>query len=611
MVDREKQNVQEAQKRRVRQRIQNPVQDGNYEYIPENQAVDYFSGDTPLRVAVYARVSTGNVQQTSSYELQKKYYEEFIVKHPGWSLAGLYSDEGASGTTDRHRDGFNQMLADCRAGKIDLIVTKSVSRFARNLVLCISIVLDLKTLSPPVGVLFESENIFSLNDEKSMSLSFFAIIAEEESHIRSRSMETSLRMRLDHGLPLTPELLGYRHDEDGNLVVNPEEAPTVKLAFFMYLYGYSTRQIAEAFNALGRKSYLGNVKWTPNSIVGILRNERHCGEVYTRKTFTPNFRDHRSIKNRGERPRSKYREHHEPIVSPADFTAVQHMLDNAKFHGHEILPRLRVVEDGLLKGFVVIHPRWAGFGEAEYRKASQSVGSAEPSRPLQIELHPGSLDFRGFQTVRPELCDTPPQGFVSFREKSLSLSAQLIHCLERHDRIELLLDPLGQRIAIRPTEQGNRCGVVCARRSGGVYRPRAISAAAFGGTLFQIFGWNTSNYYRIIPTLYRAGEELVLLCEAANAQAFLPKSIYPDTQPLTPYRGRVRAVPSAWAGSFGTDYYLERAKGASPAPLAGSSQVLEDGSALGTTTRAELGEYIRHELAGIDLEEPNGNGKLF
>lgn len=602
MVDREKQDTREAQKRRVRQRIQNQTQGGHYEYIPENRAVDYFSGDTPLRVAVYARVSTDNVQQTSSYELQKKYYEEFVRKHPNWNLVDLYSDEGVSGTTDRHRDGFNRMLADCRAGKIDLVITKSVSRFARNLVLCISIVLELENLSPPVGVLFESENIFSLNKEKSMSLSFFAMLAEEESSIRSRSMETSLRMRLDHGLPLTPELLGYRHDEDGNLVVNPAEAPTVKLAFFMYLYGYSTRQIADTFNTLGRRSYLGNVKWTAGGIVGVLRNERHCGEVHTRKTFTPNFRDHRSVKNRGERPRSKYREHHEPIVSPADFTAVQRMLDNAKFHGHGFLPQLRVVDSGLLKGFVVIHPRWAGFGEAEYIKAAQSADSAASCGPLQIGLHPGSLDFRGFQTVRPELCDTPLQGFVSFREKSLNLSAQLIRCLR--DRVELLLDPLGKRIAIRPTGQENRYSVLCAKQSGGIYRPKTISAAAFGGTLFQIFGWDTGNYYRIIPNLYQAGEELVILCEAANAQAFMPVSVC--AQPLTPYRGRVRAIPSAWAGSYGEDCYLEQVKGPPPAPLAGHCRVLEDDRFLQTTARDELEEYIRHELAGIDLEEPNG-----
>lgn len=125
-------------------------------------------------------------------------------------------------------------------------------------------------------------------------------MAEEESHTRSRSMETSLRMRLDNGIPLTPKLLGYSHDEDGQLIINPTEAPTVKLCFYMYLYGYSTQQIADTLIALGRKSYLGNICWTANSIVQILRNERHCGDVLTRKTYTPDFHTHKAKKNYGK-----------------------------------------------------------------------------------------------------------------------------------------------------------------------------------------------------------------------------------------------------------------------------------------------------------------------
>ena len=136
------------------------------------------------------------------------------------------------------------MIKDCKDGKIDLILTKSVSRFARNIVICIGMVRELADMRPPVGVLFESEAIFSLNEDSQMALSFLATMAEEESHTRSRSMETSLRMRLDNGIPLTPKLLGYTHDESGNLIVNPNEAVTVKLAFYMYLLLYSTQEIA-------------------------------------------------------------------------------------------------------------------------------------------------------------------------------------------------------------------------------------------------------------------------------------------------------------------------------------------------------------------------------
>ena len=144
---------------------------------------------------------------------------------------------------------------------------------------------------------------------------------------------------------------------NGNLIINPEEARTVKLAFYMYLFGYTTQQIADTLIALGRKSYLGNIKWTSGSIVQILRNERHCGDVLTRKTFTQDYRSHRKLKNRGDRPQSHYFNHHEAIIRRDDFIAVQRMLDNAKYGNRSILPELRVIDSGVLKGFVSINPR--------------------------------------------------------------------------------------------------------------------------------------------------------------------------------------------------------------------------------------------------------------
>lgn len=220
-----------SQKERVRRRIHTQIDQENYTFFPAKEPRDFFGESSRLSVAVYARVSTGNVEQTSSYELQKKYYEDYVRRHPNWTLARIYADEGISGTSLAHREQFHQMITDCKAGKIDLILTKSVSRFARNVVDCISTVRMLGELPSPVGVFFESECIFSLKEDSQMALSFQATMAQEESHTRSRSMETSLRMRLDGGLPLTPKLLGYSHDGEGNLVVNPQEAPTVKLIF--------------------------------------------------------------------------------------------------------------------------------------------------------------------------------------------------------------------------------------------------------------------------------------------------------------------------------------------------------------------------------------------
>ena len=280
---------------------------------PARKQVDFYDADVHQRVAVYVRVSTDNLGQETSYELQKNYYEEFVLKHPNWSLVKIYADKGISGTSTKHRVALNQMLADSRAGKIDLIITKSVSRLARNTVDCITMVRNLAELRNPVGVFFESECIFSLNEDTSMPLSFLASIAENESRIRSRSMEVSLAQRLNGGLPLTPKLLGYSHDTDGKLVINPDEAPTVKLIFYMYLSGYSSAYIAKTLEELGKTTFLGNTKWTSNTVIQILRNERHCGDVLTRKTWTPDVISHKSKKNRGERQQSLYRGEHEAI----------------------------------------------------------------------------------------------------------------------------------------------------------------------------------------------------------------------------------------------------------------------------------------------------------
>lgn len=170
-----------------------------------------------------------------------------------------------------------------------------------------------------------------MNEDTSMPLSFLASIAENESRIRSRSMEVSLAQRLNGGLPLTPKLLGYSHDTEGKLVINPDEAPTVKLIFYMYLYGYSSAQIAKVLEDLGRKTYLGNIKWTSNAVVQVLRNERHCGDVLTRKTWTPDVISHKSKKNRGERQQSLYRDDHEAIVSRDDYIAVQHLIKVSQY----------------------------------------------------------------------------------------------------------------------------------------------------------------------------------------------------------------------------------------------------------------------------------------
>ena len=606
----------------------------NYEYTPAKKAIDYYDNDTPQRVGIYVRVSTDDVRQTTSFELQKQYYEEFVQKHPNWTLIKIYPDEGISGTSLRHRDQFNQMISDSRAGKLDLIITKSVSRFARNVVDCIGLTRDLAELKPPVGVFFESEAIFSLNDDSQMALSFVATMAEEESHTRSRSMETSLRMRLDHGIPLTPKLLGYMHDEDGNLIINPEEAPTVKLAFYMYLYGYSTQQIADTFNELQRKSYLGNVKWTSSGIVQILRNERHCGDVITRKTFTPNYRDHKSVRNRGERPQSTYRKHHEGIVSRDDFIAVQRMLDNAKYRNKSFLPELRVIESGILKGFVVINPRWAGFKEQDYYEAAQSVYKPSNEQSNTLELPPaeipipieaGDFDLRGFEITRSEFFDSNQRPSITFAEKKIKFSTDCVRKFGNNNYVELLINPIEKKFAVRTTTKENRQAVICSQLDARKYLPKTISASAFSDTIFSIFGWNTECKYRIIGSLYEEGNQIAYIFDTDNSEIFFKSYVLTSQeaneaggktgiQPYTPSGKRIRAIPQEWTNSFGKPYYQHEqtlaalaAQSEADWQIRMEGQLVETGRKINVTGFEDLKQYINQELNGTLPQEVNPN----
>ena len=625
MIDKSTRKQLAERKERVRRRINTKVDLENYEFIPAKKPIDYYDNDIRQRIAVYARVSTDNVQQTSSYELQKKYYEDFVVHHPNWTLVKIYADEGISGTSLAHRDEFNSMIADCRSGKIDMIITKSVSRFARNVVDCISMVRMLAELPSPVGVFFESECIFSLKDDSQMALSFQATMAQEESHIRSRSMETSLRMRLDGGLPLTPKLLGYSHDADGNLVVNPDEAPTVKLIFYMYLYGYSTSDIAAALTELGRKTYLGNVKWTSNSIVQVLRNERHCGDVLTRKTFTPNYLNHKARKNRGDRPQSLYRNHHEGIVSRDDFIAVQHLLNNSKYGNRSILPELRVIDSGLLRGFVTINPRWAGFKPSDYYQASASIHppgeqQADASLPSSITLVPGDFDMRGFEIARSEFFDNYHRPYVLFQDKRIKFSTTCVRSFGKDNHVELLVNPVEMKFAVRTAAKSSRNAVVFSKLSDGKYQPRDIAGAAYVESLFQLFGWSPDLKYRIAGALFQTETESAYIFDVNDAEAFIksyllsgPKSTEQAKEPVQPLSvsgKRVRAVPEEWIGSFGKQYYLHQQ---SFPPVCDQSeedwkirmegQLYETGQKLRVTGFDVLRDYICQELGQHGKEE--------
>lgn len=203
------------QKLKIRERYKG-INIDDLDVIPALPQEDIFAEENKQNVAVYARVSTDDPRQTSSYELQKNHYQDVISRSPNWKLVKIYADEGISGTSLEHRAAFKQMIEDSKKGSIDLIVTKSVSRFARNVVDCIGYVRDLLSLPHPVGVYFETERLNTFDPKCEMILSFMATLAQEESHTKSEIMNASIEMRFRRGIFLTPILLGYDHDEDGN-----------------------------------------------------------------------------------------------------------------------------------------------------------------------------------------------------------------------------------------------------------------------------------------------------------------------------------------------------------------------------------------------------------
>ena len=557
--ERRQENIHQ-QKDRIRRRYQGTVSE-KVRIIPVTVAQpDFDDESTAKRVAVYARVSTGDPRQTSSYELQKNYYESQVQKHPNWTLVSIYADEGLSGTSTQKRKEFNRMIEDCKAGKIDLILTKSISRFARNYVDFGQIVRDLMDLNPPVGVYFESENLFTLKMQGEMQLLMFSGIAQEESRIKSNAMNASIEMRFGCGIYLTPPLLGYNRDEEGNLIINEKEAKIVRLIFFLYLYGYTCRQIADTLIQLGCRTKRGNTVWSAGSILGVLRNERHCGVVQARKTFTPNYLNHRSKKNRGDRLSYFAEDHHEPIITPEDYFVVQKLLSNAKYGGRGILPELQTIAEGALQGYVAVNPRWAGFEAADYREASLRVcGPPIELEPVRIESQPGDFDLRGFEVVRAQFFQTVHAPCITLSVKGIHFNCVCIHKLGGAKFVELLVHPDKRMFAVRPSAENERHSLYWARLTGnGKWMSKTVSGAAFLPTLYQLLGWKTEYKYCIKGICRHNQEGSILLFRWEDAEILIPDRIFGDSSHRlfrSAARRAVTAFPSSWVNSMGDNWY--------------------------------------------------------
>ena len=275
------------------------------------------------RVAAYARVSTNSEEQVTSYEAQVDYYTKYIQGRADWDFVKVYTDEGISGTNTKHRDGFNEMIEDALAGQIDLIITKSVSRFARNTVDSLITVRKLKEKG--IEVYFEKENIYTLDSKGELLITIMSSLAQEESRSISENITWGKRKFFADGKVYLPykNFLGYEKGEDGLPKIVPDEADIIRLIYSMFLEGKTTYAIATALTENGIPTPRKKVVWKPSTVESILTNEKYKGAALLQKSFTVDFLTKKMKPNEGEVPQYYIEDSHEAIIDPREFELVQ------------------------------------------------------------------------------------------------------------------------------------------------------------------------------------------------------------------------------------------------------------------------------------------------
>lgn len=519
MTEFEKQSTTDT-KQKIRDRYRG-VDSSQLTIIPAKPPKSAVDGGTK-RVAPYIRVSTDSDEQTSSYELQKNYFTEYVNAQPGWVLVDIYADEGISGTQINHREGLQRLLDDCRAGKIDYIITKSISRFARNIVDCLNMIEELRNLNPPVGVIFETDHIDTLGGNDSLLLSILASLAEAESRNKSEIMNWSIENRFSRGIFLLPELLGFDKDEDGNLVINDDEADTVRLCFYLFIAGFQLSEIAELLTEMGRKTGFNkqhnkkpgvepeyNTNWTSSSVLDILRNERHCGDVLARKTFTPNFKNHKSKKNRGERQQVKKYDNHEAIVSREVFEAANRKLDMRTGKQDRSYPIMKVIDDGALRGFVPVDRTWSGFSSEDFKIASQSVYNGEESKEDSSSSNESVLS--DFQVVRAQLFSTRLYPAVTISKGKVRFNTACLKRFEDVEYVELLFNSVEKCLAVRPCEKSNPNAIQWGTLKEGKWIVKEKSCRGFSAPLYETMGWNEELRYRMRGSFMGDGDNKIMI----------------------------------------------------------------------------------------------------
>ncbi len=529
-------------------------------FIPARAKLDPFAEGRMFRACAYCRVSTDSDMQMSSFELQTEHYQSLAGKHKNWDLRKIYADEGISGTSLKNRDQFNAMIKACRAGEYDLILTKSVSRFARNLVDCVSLVRQLKNHTPPIGVFFETDNLFTLSEDSELKLSLLATFAQEESIKKSESMVWSLseRFKSEKRL-LVPEPYGYsRQRDDGGryvqgakLQIVAEEAEVVRFIFDAFLAGYPLRAIAEILTETGIPTKTGRDGWSEGSLNYILRNERYCGSILTWKTFTADVFEHKKKRNRQDRDQYLYTNQHEAIVPVEKFEAVQVLLANKKHHLRGGTPVLHVIDDGVFRGFVPVNHHWINDDPNVYFEASNSADAG----PRRLRFRRGqfsAFNLTGYQVVRGQFMMRRAEcPCVTITDQKITFNYECRRKFLDVGYVQLLIHPSQRRLAIRPCGERD---VNSIRWHIDTERPlsaKTLRCQYFSDALFHIMGWNPEYQYRVRGTFASSGQEKIIIFDVSNAVPVM--MVRRDGASRLPHR--IDLLPEEWEGTFGEEFY--------------------------------------------------------
>ena len=291
--------------------------------IPAKPKADQEALKRKLQVAAYCRVSTEEEEQQSSYEAQCNYYTEKIMTNPDWTMAGIFADEGITGTSTKKRDDFNRMIRKCRKKKIDLILTKSISRFARNTLDTIKYTRMLRAMG--IGIYFEKENINTLDMDSEMLITMLGAFAQAESESISRNVAWGKRQAIREGKVFVnfKRLYGYFLNEDGTPGIDMDKAAVVKFIYEHYLAGDSLRMIKDRLDSDGILNPKGEPGWQVSTIKAILINEKYCGDALGQKTFKENVIGGKVQKNNGQLPQVLVQNNHPAIVKRKQFYEVQ------------------------------------------------------------------------------------------------------------------------------------------------------------------------------------------------------------------------------------------------------------------------------------------------